>query len=112
MKYRVLALLVLLPCALRAQYRIEYSVAMPPPDLASHLYTIELFVSGVHGNAVELQMPVWSPGRYARMDFARNIQDLTISSTDGAPVRVERTTGSHWRVSHLPGRARSLRVHY
>jgi len=25
----------------------------------------------------ELQMPVWSPGRYAKMDFARNVQEFS-----------------------------------
>src|SRR5947199_273549 len=43
------------------QYRIEYTIAVPEP--ASHLYAITLFVSGFTGRTVDLQMPVWSPGR-------------------------------------------------
>ena len=88
--------------------RVEYAIAMPEP--ASHLYHVSIFVSGVGAQPVELQMPVWSPGRYARMDFARNVQDFTVTGSDGKPVRWEKTSGSRWRVT--PGSARSLRVSY
>ena len=90
------------------QYRIEYTIAVPEP--ASHLYAITLFVSGFTGRTVDLQMPVWSPGRYAKMDFAKNVQEFTVTASDGKPVRWDKTNGSHWRIT--PGAARSLRVTY
>ncbi|HMC54748.1 MAG TPA: hypothetical protein VKH19_06210 [Gemmatimonadaceae bacterium] len=90
------------------RYRIEYTVALTDP--ASHLYDITLFVSGVAGQAVELQMPVWSPGRYARMDFARNVQEFSASSSDGKALRWTKLNGSKWRVT--PGAARSVTVRY
>ncbi len=91
------------------RYRIEYTVAMPEP--ASHLYSITMFVSGLTSSApVELQMPVWSPGRYAKMDFAKNVQDVTVTASDGKPLRWEKTNGSRWRIT--PAAARSFRVSY
>lgn len=90
------------------QYRIEYTIAMPEP--ASHLYSITLFVNGLTGRAVELQMPVWSPGRYARMDFAKNVQEFAATASDGKPMRWEKPNGSRWRI--MPGAARSMRVTY
>jgi predicted metalloprotease with PDZ domain len=90
------------------QYRIEYTIAMPDP--ASHLYAITLFVGGLTGRAVDLQMPVWSPGRYARADFAKNVQDFAVASSDGKPMRWDKTNGSRWRVA--PGASRSMRVTY
>ena len=90
------------------RYRIKYTVALTDP--ASHLYDITLFVSGVAGQAVELQMPVWSPGRYARMDFARNVQEFSASSSDGKALRWTKLNGSKWRVT--PGAARSVTVRY
>ena len=106
------AALLTLPIAgapLSAQrYRIEYSIAMPEP--ASHLYEIAIFIGGLNGAPVDLQMPVWSPGRYAKMDFARNVQDFAAIVPGGGPLRWSKTDGSRWRV--LPGNARSMRVSY
>ena len=90
--------------------QIAYTIAMPDPG--SHLYAITLTVSGGAraGKAVNLQMPVWSPGRYGRMDFAKNVQDFAVTSVDGRPLRFDRVDGSRWRV--FPGAAKSFRVSY
>lgn len=107
MRVVLIALLFAGPAAAQ-RYRIEYTVAMPDP--ASHLYSITMFVAGLTGSAVELQMPVWSPGRYARMDFAKNVQEFAVTSSDGKALRWTKTNGSRWRVT--PGSARSMRVTY
>jgi predicted metalloprotease with PDZ domain len=103
----VLLLLVASPVAAQ-RYRLEYTVAMPDPS--SHLYDITLFIGGLDGPIVELQMPVWSPGRYAKMDFAKNVQGFAVTASDGRPMRWEKINGSRWRVN--PGVARSMRVTY
>lgn len=89
-------------------YHIEYAIAMP--DVASHLYAITLSVAGRFGGSVQLQMPVWSPGRYARMDFAKNVQDFSVTDSAGRPLGWDKINGSLWRV--FPGRSRRLRVTY
>ncbi|HEU4996642.1 MAG TPA: hypothetical protein VFT29_17620 [Gemmatimonadaceae bacterium] len=102
------ALLLATPAAAQT-YRIEYTIAMPDP--ASHLYSITLNVSGLTGGRpVDLQLPVWSPGRYAKMDFAKNVQDFNVATSDGKPLRWTKTDGSRWRV--FPATARSMRVSY
>ncbi|HEU4642179.1 MAG TPA: hypothetical protein VFS44_06955 [Gemmatimonadaceae bacterium] len=87
---------------------IAYHIAMP--DTLGHLYEIGIDIGGVTGDSLELQMPVWSPGRYARMDFARNVRDFTAAGEDGRPVRVQRASGSLWRL--YPGGASRVRVRY
>jgi len=87
---------------------IAYRIAMPDP--ATHLFDVHVRVTNVNQDVVRLQMPVWSPGRYARFDFARTVQDLTISGPDGVALKWERENGSLWRVS-LAG-AHSLDAHY
>jgi predicted metalloprotease with PDZ domain len=89
-------------------YTIAYAIAMP--DVASHLYTITLTAAGLTGRSVDLQMPVWSPGRYGRMDFAKNVQDFAVSGSDGQPLRWTKVDGSLWRVS--TGASRSVHVTY
>jgi len=63
---------VLANTAIAQPLRIAYRVAMPEP--ASHLYDVSIDIGGVRGDTLPLQLPVWSPGRYARMDFARTIR--------------------------------------
>jgi predicted metalloprotease with PDZ domain len=102
----VLALLQARPAA--RPYHIEYAIAMP--DVASHLYSITLTASGLTGGSVDLQMPVWSPGRYGRMDFAKNVQEFSVSGSDGKPLRWTKINGSLWRVSTET--SPSMRVSY
>ena len=47
-----------------------------------------------------LQLPVWSPGRYAKMDFAKNVQEFRVTDAAGRPLRWDKTDGSRWVVQH------------
>ncbi len=57
--------------------KISYTLAMPHPN--SHLFEVRIDVD-IPGDAkiesLELQMPKWSPGRYAVFDFAKNVQEV------------------------------------
>ena len=88
---------------------IAYRIAMPDP--ASHLFDVRMDVGSITGDDLRLQMPVWSPGRYARFDFARTVQSLTITTPDGAPVPWERENGSLWRVRTAGQRQIAVRYH-
>ncbi len=77
--------------------RIAYRIAMPEP--ATHLYEVEMDVSGVPGRVLALQLPVWSPGRYAKMDFAKNIQDFRATDAAGVPLPWTKTDGARWVVT-------------
>lgn len=88
--------------------QIAYAIAMP--DTIGHLYEIRLDVSGSLGDTLRLQMPVWSPGRYARMDFARNVRDESVLDGDGHALRFDRENGSLWRI--YPGGASRVTVRY
>ncbi|MDB4880465.1 MAG: hypothetical protein JWL60_1911 [Gemmatimonadetes bacterium] len=110
----LLALATLLPRPLplaaqgAAPLTIAYQVAMPDP--ASHLYDVGIDVDGVRGATLALQLPVWSPGRYARMDFAKNIQQFRATDAAGRPLAWDKSSGSGWVVR--TGGARSVRVRY
>lgn len=89
-------------------YSIAYQIAMPDP--ASHLYHIRIDVGRLTGDSLILQLPVWSPGRYAPMFFAKNVQRFTATTPSGQPVNWDRTNGSRWRL-HTKG-VSSVRVEY
>lgn len=88
--------------------RIAYRITVGDP--AEHLYDVALEVDGVAGDSLALQLPVWSPGRYARADFAKNIQEFRAASPDGKPLAWAKTDGSRWIVRG--GTSRGVRVRY
>ncbi|HEV7994241.1 MAG TPA: hypothetical protein VGP25_20625 [Gemmatimonadaceae bacterium] len=104
----LLARAALAPLSAQAPLQIAYRVAMPDP--ASHLYDVAIDVDGVRGSSLALQLPVWSPGRYARMDFAKNVQELRVTTADGRPLAWDKTDGSRWVVK--TGGASRVRARY
>ena len=56
--------------------------------------------------AVELMMPVWSPGYYRVEDHARRVRDLSARAPDGTALAVERPARTDGG-SRRPGSPRS-----
>ncbi|HKH92926.1 MAG TPA: hypothetical protein VKA54_14050 [Gemmatimonadaceae bacterium] len=109
MRAILVALSLLVAQSVAAQpLRISYRLAMPDP--ASHLYDVSIDVDGARGPTLPLQLPVWSPGRYAKMDFARNVQEFRATDGGGRALRWDKTDGSRWVVQ--TGGARSVRLRY
>lgn len=80
-----------------SRYDIAYRIAMPDP--AAHLYEIQIDIGGLATDTLKMQQPVWSPGRYARFDFAKNVQAFTVTDPSGRPVKWDKENGSLWRVA-------------
>jgi predicted metalloprotease with PDZ domain len=77
------------------------------PDPATHYFEVELRITGIRTDSLDVQLPVWSPGRYARMDFARNLQRFSAADSAGKPIVVQELNGSRWRMrTHGRGDAR------
>ena len=55
---------------------VRYRLSMPQPS--THLFhvTIEVDIAGSVPESIDFQMPLWSPGRYASADFAKNVQEF------------------------------------
>ena len=51
---------------------IRYTVSMPNPH--AHLFHVTLEADGCRGEALDLALPVWTPGSYMVRDYARHIQ--------------------------------------
>ena len=124
---RALFRALLLPCLLAAccqlataqgakqgAYEITYRLSALEP--ASHLFEVSVDVwTPAPVEAVEFQMPRWSPGRYAVYDFAKNVQE--VRGATGCPPRtkcerralpVTRADAHTWRVETDGGRGALL----
>jgi len=89
-------------------FDIAYQIGWADP--ATHIYDVRIDIDHARGGDVRLQLPVWSPGRYAPFYFARNVTAFAVTS-GGAPLAWDRENGSLWRI-HTAGAVAPLRVTY
>jgi predicted metalloprotease with PDZ domain len=77
---------------------ISYTLRFPAPE--THYVEIEALLPTGGRPAVELMMPVWTPGSYVVREFSRNVEALAASGTetDSAPLAVSKTAKNRWRV--------------
>lgn len=50
-------------------------------------------------NAIEVFMPVWTPGSYLVREFSRHLEDVTATTLAGTPLAVEKVRKNRWRVT-------------
>jgi predicted metalloprotease with PDZ domain len=77
------------------QTRLHYRVAMPQPQ--SHLFEVELQISGWRNQVLDLKMPVWTPGSYLVREYARHLQDF--SAMAQYPVSWRKLSKNHWQIA-------------
>lgn len=87
-------------------YRVELA------ERHAHLYAVEAVfpVPPDSGGALELQLPVWTPGSYLVREYGRHLQDVVCDDAEGRELAVRKTAKASWRVE--VGAARRLRVRY
>ena len=99
------------------RYNISYQLSMTNP--ATHLFEVRLMVETPQAvEALDFQMPRWSPGRYAVFDFAKNVQEVRATTFCAPPapaceqvtLPVTRLDTQTWRI--FPGKAQSVVLSY
>ncbi|MCC6251891.1 MAG: M61 family metallopeptidase [Bacteroidia bacterium] len=73
-----------------------YKISYENPN--THYIDIECRIDNITSDYLELQLPVWRPGRYELGNFAKNIQKLTIYNAKGKELKHNKTSKSTWRV--------------
>lgn len=99
--------------------QITYQLAMTNP--ASHLFEVQMRIEAPERlDHIDLQMPRWSPGRYAIYDFAMNVQEFAAygacppnaNVTCTFPIYpVTRLDNQTWRV-HINKQPSTLPAYY
>lgn len=77
--------------------KMSYTVSMDQP--ASHYFHVELRYDGVNAETVDLKMPVWTPGYYMVLDFAKNVVEFNPADLSGKPLNWEKTAKNTWQVN-------------
>jgi predicted metalloprotease with PDZ domain len=78
---------------------ISYTLRFPAPQ--THYVEVLARIPTGGEPAVELMMPVWTPGSYVVREFSRNVEALEAAPAErsaGAPLAVRKTAKNRWRI--------------
>jgi predicted metalloprotease with PDZ domain len=76
--------------------QISYTVTFP--EAQAHYADIEMNISGINQNALDLKMPVWTPGSYLVREFAKNIESLSATANIKA-IPSPKINKNTWRIN-------------
>jgi predicted metalloprotease with PDZ domain len=76
---------------------VRYLLRMPAP--ATHYIEVQAtYPTSRQAAAVDLMMPVWTPGSYLVREFARHVEQLQARDPSGRFLQVEKSRKNRWRV--------------
>ena len=76
--------------------RINYTVHMPNP--ATHVFKVEMAITEVAAEQLQIALPVWTPGSYLIREYAKNVNDLKVFSTNGHPLPTQKVNKNSWQI--------------
>jgi len=109
MKNTILGLAVLLftSMSMQAQVKIGFEISFIEPQ--AHYAEVEMNISGLTKDYIDLKMPVWAPGSYLVREFARNVEGFS-ATAGGKPAKFEKVRKNTWRVHS--SKASDVKVKY
>ena len=75
---------------------IQYTFRVIDPD--KHIAGVEARIPTGGRAAIDLMMPVWTPGYYVIEDYAARVSDLTARSANGDVLGVTKPKANRWQV--------------
>jgi len=76
--------------------KIAYTVTFP--EAQAHYADIEMDISGLQQNSLDLKMPVWTPGSYLVREFSKNVESFSVSS-NGKILPTLKTRKNCWHIN-------------
>ncbi len=75
---------------------VVYTLRFPAPE--THTAVVEATIPTGKRGALDLMMPVWSPGFYRVEDYAGQVQELSARAPEGTALAVTRPQKNRWQV--------------
>src|SRR5687767_1766454 len=92
----ILSFTFLLSIVVASAQSISFTVSMDNP--ADHNFRVLMQCSGLKGKTQDFKMPVWTPGYYQRLDFAKNLDSFSVTDGKGKSLAWEKVKDNSWRV--------------
>jgi predicted metalloprotease with PDZ domain len=87
---------------------MAFTISMEQPH--THYYHVVFRCDGLKGETQDFKMPVWTPGYYWIMDYAKNVLNFKALDEAGNPLAWTKISKNTWRVNS--GNTASLTVSY
>lgn len=87
---------------------MAFTVSMP--RAGSHQFHIALRCDGVSGETQDVKMPVWTPGFYRVLDYAKYVRDFRAEDLAGRALPWEKVAPNTWRI--VTGNSAAMVVNY
>ena len=86
---------------------VDYTLTISQPT--ARLVDVSMDITNAPGDTLDVAMPIWTPGGYGPVWFAKNVQELHAEDADGNSLETRLVGTSQWRVVH---NGRDVRVSY
>ncbi|MES2872191.1 MAG: PDZ domain-containing protein [Bacteroidota bacterium] len=83
--------------SLSAQEKIAFKVSFTEPQ--AHYADIEMEISGLKADQIDLKMPVWTPGSYLIREFAKNVESFKAVGSTGNNLNFSKVDKNTWRIN-------------
>lgn len=109
MKKSIAGLVILLSVGMtaRSQVKVGFEVSFKEPQ--AHYVEMEMNISGLVKDYVDVKMPVWAPGSYLVREFAKSVEDFS-ATAGGKPVKFEKVKKNAWRV--YSAKSNAIKIKY
>ncbi len=108
-KFFILIALFFIPMAVDASNnpKIEFTLSFPAPQ--THYVDVEMLISNIRKQEIEVSMPVWAPGSYLVREFAKNVESFS-AEAQGHSLAFEKTRKNTWKIATKGNK--SIRIKY
>ncbi|MBB2149759.1 PDZ domain-containing protein [Pedobacter sp. LMG 31462] len=91
----------------KSQVKVGFEVSFIEPQ--AHYVEMEMNISGLTKDYVDVKMPVWAPGSYLIREFEKSVEDFT-ATANGKPAKFEKVRKNAWRV--YANKAKNVKIKY
>ncbi|MEO8795407.1 MAG: PDZ domain-containing protein [Daejeonella sp.] len=100
--------MVSITSAANSQTKIGFEVSFTEPQ--AHYVDVEMEVSGINKDQIDIKMPVWAPGSYLIREFSKNVEGFKASNNKGNEIPIEKINKNTWRINTQKNK--SIKVNY
>ncbi len=93
--------------AAKAQVKIGFEVSFKEPQ--AHYAEVQMNISGLAKDYVDVKMPVWTPGSYLVREFEKSVEEFKATAA-GKPAKVEKVSKNTWRI--FSAKASNIKINY
>lgn len=80
-----------------AQSKIAFNVTFSEPQ--AHYADIQMDISDIKKDYIDIKMPVWAPGSYLVREFSKNVEGFSAKNRKNETLPVQKLNKNTWRVT-------------